>query len=72
LGAVRASLQELVAIAKTPTETWAYEQFRYAREAMAQQLHPEAHEALLRAISGLGSHLGYKLRPHCPTSKRAE
>jgi len=61
LGAVRASLQELVAVAKTPMETWAYEQFRYAREAMAQQLHPEAHEALLHAISGLGSHLGYEL-----------
>jgi hypothetical protein len=61
IGRVNDSLQELVAIAKTPAETWAYEQYEIARDAIRRGLYPEAAEALLKAINGHGDHVGYKL-----------
>ena len=61
IGRVNDSLQELIAVAKTPAETWAYEQYEIARDAIRRALYPEAVDALLKAINGHGDHVGYKL-----------
>jgi len=61
IGHVNDSLQELIVIAKTPAETWAYEQYEISRDAIRRALYPEAVEALLRATNGHGDHVGYKL-----------
>jgi tetratricopeptide (TPR) repeat protein len=61
IGRVNDSLQELIAVAKTPAETWAYNQYEIARDAIRRELYPEAVEALRRAINGHGDHVGYKL-----------
>lgn len=61
IGSVNDSLKELISVAKTPAETWAYEQFEIARDAIRRELYPEAVEALQRAINGHGDHVGYKL-----------
>lgn len=61
LGRTNDSLKELVAIAKTPAQTWAYNQFEIGREAMRKKLWPEALEAINRAIDGHGDNTGYKL-----------
>jgi tetratricopeptide (TPR) repeat protein len=61
IGRVNDTLQELVAIAKTPTATWSFEQYEIARDAIRRGLYPEALEALLHAINGHGNHIGYKL-----------
>jgi tetratricopeptide (TPR) repeat protein len=60
-GQVNASLEELVHLVKNPAQTWAYEQFETARQALRQRLYPEAVEALDHAINGFGPHVGYKL-----------
>jgi tetratricopeptide (TPR) repeat protein len=61
VGRVNATLVELVRIAKTPAQTWAYEQFEIARDAFRQNLYPEALEYLNRAINGHVGNTGYKL-----------
>ncbi|MDP2999956.1 MAG: hypothetical protein Q8N47_20895 [Bryobacterales bacterium] len=61
VGRVNATLVELVKIAKTPAQTWAYEQFEIARDAFRQNLYPEALEYLNRAINGYVGNTGYKL-----------
>jgi tetratricopeptide (TPR) repeat protein len=61
IGHVNDTLNELLAVAKTPAQTWAYNQFEIGRDAMRQELYPEALEAILRAISGFGDQTGYKL-----------
>jgi tetratricopeptide (TPR) repeat protein len=61
IGRVNDSLEELIAVAKTPAETWAYEQYEIARDAIRRELFPEAVEALQRAINGHGDQVGYKL-----------
>ncbi len=55
------SLEELVRLAKTPAQTWAYEQFDIARDADRKGLFEEAIEYLDRAINGYGGQTGYKL-----------
>lgn len=61
IGRVNDSLKQLIAIAKTPSETWAYEQHEIARDAIRRELYPEAVDALSKAINGHGDHVGYKL-----------
>lgn len=61
IGRVNDSLQELTAIARTPAETWAYNQYEIARDAIRRKLYPEALEALQRAINGHGDNVGYKI-----------
>lgn len=61
VGRVNDTLTELVRIAKTPAQTWAYEQFEIARDAFRQDLHHEALEYLDRAINGYAGNTGYKL-----------
>lgn len=60
-GRMNDSLQELVRLAKTPAQTWAYEQFEIARDADRKGLFEEAIEYLDRAINGYGGQTGYKL-----------
>lgn len=55
------SIIELIKIARTPAQTWAYNQFEIAREAYTKKLYPEALEALDQAISGRGDNPGYQL-----------
>jgi len=54
-------LDELIILAKTPAQTWSYNQFDIARDAFRQHLYPEALKHLDRAIEGLGDHPGYPL-----------
>ena len=61
IGGVNDTLQNLVKLARTPEQTWAYEQFEIARDAFSQRLYPEALEHVDRAINGYLSHTGYKL-----------
>ncbi len=61
VGHVNDKLADLVRIAKTPAQTWAYEQFDIARDAFRQELYPEALEYLNRAINGHVGNTGYKL-----------
>ena len=41
IGRTNDSLEELIATAKTPAETWAYEQHEIARDAIRRELYPE-------------------------------
>src|SRR5437879_3257942 len=60
-GKINDSLEELKGLAKTPAQTWAYEQFEIARDADRKGLYEEAIEYLNRAINGYGGQTGYKL-----------
>lgn len=60
LGRVNDSLDVLIRIAKTPAQTWAYEQFEIARDEFRRGLYSESLESALRAINGFGSNPGYK------------
>ncbi len=60
LGRVNDSLNALIKIAKTPAQTWAYEQFEIARDEFRRGLYQESVESVLRAINGYGSNPGYK------------
>jgi len=60
-GRINDSLEELVQLAKTPAQTWAYEQFEIARDADRKGLYEEALEYLNRAINGYGGQTGYNL-----------
>jgi len=55
------SLEMLVNIAKTPTQTVAYEQYEMARDAFRKGLYKESLEFLDRAINGDHTSTGYKL-----------
>lgn len=61
VGRINDLLSELVQIAKTPAQTWAYEQFEIARDAFRQGLYEEALEYLNRSIEGYGGNTGYKI-----------
>jgi|GEM_PF-1888618 len=61
VGQTNTALFQLVKIAKTPAQTWAYEQFEIARDAYRQDLHDDALEYLDRAINGHAGNTGYKL-----------
>ena len=60
LGRVNDSLDALIKIAKTPAQTWAYEQFEIARDEFRRGLYHESFESVLKAINGYGSNPGYK------------
>jgi tetratricopeptide (TPR) repeat protein len=60
IGRLADKLEELVRIAKTPEQTWAYEQFSNARDELRRHLYPEAVTSVTRAISGYGGHTGYQ------------
>jgi tetratricopeptide (TPR) repeat protein len=55
------TLDELLRIAKTPAQTWAYEQFEIARDAFGRGLYDDALDYVTRAINGHASNSGYKL-----------
>ena len=61
LGEMNTSLTDLIQLAKTPVQTWAYNQFEIARDAFRQRLYPEALEYALRSINGHGDNTGYTL-----------
>jgi len=61
LGSLSSSLEELIQIAKTPSQTWAMEQFGIARDAASRHLYEEALEAIDRAINGYRDQPGNKL-----------
>lgn len=61
LGSLATSIEDLVGIAKTPEQTWSYEQYQDAIDAFRRGLHAEALESVTRAISGHSSHPGYKI-----------
>lgn len=61
LGGLNDSLRELIKVAKTPAQTWAYEQFEIARDAFRRELYDDAIQYLNRAIGGHGDHTGYNL-----------
>ena len=55
IGGVNDSIQELIRIAKTPEQTWAFEQFDIARDAFRRQLFDDALDHVNRAIQGFQS-----------------
>lgn len=61
IGALGTSLEELIKIARTPEQTWAFEQYFQAVTASRRLLFPEALESATRAIGGYGTHPGYGL-----------
>lgn len=61
LGHINDALNELILIAKTPSQIWACEQFDIARDAFRQGLYEDTLEYLNRAINGFGSNTGYKI-----------
>jgi tetratricopeptide (TPR) repeat protein len=61
VGHINDSLQALLQIAKTPAQTWAYEQFEIARDGFRKGLYEEALEYLNRSIEGHGDNTGYKI-----------
>jgi tetratricopeptide (TPR) repeat protein len=61
LGSMNDSLEELKAIAKTPEQTWAFEQFAIARNAAERGLFEEALVYTTRAIEGHQSHTGFMI-----------
>jgi len=60
LGQMNINLDELVKLTRTPSQTWACEQFEIARDEFRRQLYPEALQSVTRAIEGLGSNSGIK------------
>ena len=53
-------LDELVRLTRTPSQTWACEQFEIARDEFRRQLYAEALQSVTRAIEGLGSNSGIR------------
>ena len=60
LGQLNINLSELVKLTRTPSQTWACEQFEIARDEYRRRLYPEALQSVTRAIEGLGSNPGIK------------
>ncbi|MDR3526086.1 MAG: hypothetical protein P4L57_02330 [Rhizomicrobium sp.] len=54
------SLKELIRLASTPSQTWAYEQFEIARLQFKRGYYPVALESIKRAINGFGGNTGYQ------------
>lgn len=61
LGGLKDSLNDLIRVAKTPAQTWAYEQFEIAREAFSKGLYQDALTYIQYAITGFGTYTGYRL-----------
>ena len=60
LGGMNASLQALIQIAKTPVQTWAYNQFQIARENFRKGLYTNCFKRLDKAINGDQTSAGYE------------
>lgn len=60
LGRMNDSLETLVRLARTPSQTWSYEQFEIARDELRRGLYAEALVSIDRAINGYGSNPGFK------------
>ncbi len=60
LGRMNDSLVELAKYAKSPAQTWAYEQFEIARDEFKRGLYQESLDSVMKAINGYGSNPGYK------------
>lgn len=61
IGRVNDQLADLVKLARTPAQTWAYEQYDIARDAYRKGLFAEALRYLERAINGAAGNAGYDL-----------
>lgn len=59
VGGVSDRLDELIRIARTPSQVWAYEQFEIARDEFRRRLFPESINSIKRAIEGYGSNPGF-------------
>lgn len=55
LGGLNDSFEKLIKIARTPSQTWAYEQFEIAREAFTKGHYNDALKSVQIAIDGYGS-----------------
>lgn len=55
------AINQLIRIAKSPDQTWAFEQFEISRDSFRRRLFSDALEYINRAISGYGDRPGYKL-----------
>jgi tetratricopeptide (TPR) repeat protein len=60
MGGMSASLQELIEIARTPVQTWAYNQFEIARENFRKGLYTNCLKRLDKAINGDQTSAGYE------------
>ena len=60
MGGMSASLQKLIQIAKTPVQTWAYNQFEIARENFRKGLYTNCLKRLDKAINGDQTSAGYE------------
>jgi hypothetical protein len=60
LSAINATLSTLTRIARTPSATWAYEQFEQARDEFRRNLYEESLASVVRAINGHGSNPGHR------------
>ena len=61
LHSINESIDELIRIAKTPDQTWAFEQYSIAKDAFSRDLVEEAMDYVNRAINGHGQRSGYRL-----------
>jgi tetratricopeptide (TPR) repeat protein len=61
LAGIDDSLKELIHIAKTPDQTWAFEQYTIAQEAFRRNLFEESLDYINRAINGYGDRSGYRI-----------
>lgn len=59
-GRLNDSLQKLIELAKTPAQTWAFEQYEIARDEFRRRLYPEALVSIDRAANGFGHNPGYQ------------
>ena len=55
------TLDELLKVAKTPDQTWAFEQFSIAQDAFHRNLIDESYEYINKAITGDNNNAGYRL-----------
>ena len=60
MGRMNDSLQALIEIAKTPVQTWAYNQFEIARENFRKGLYDNCLKRLDKAINGDNTSAGYE------------
>jgi hypothetical protein len=61
LGTVSTGIAELCRLASTPSQVWAYEQYKIASEAFRRGHYDDALDYLNRAIEGYGSNTGYRI-----------
>lgn len=60
LGSLQVTLKDLLKVAKTPEQTWAYEQFDIARDLCVRGFPDEALKHIVYALDGRGDRMGYQ------------